>query len=272
MAGAGNRFVVLDALRRPAPADDDLPELARRLCAGERPADGLLLVTALLVKGDDAAAARMRTFNADGSEAGMCGNGLRCVAKLLADRGHAPRGTFVVATAAGPRRVEVLESDGPRSVVRTSLGVPAFDPARIPTTLPGRPPIEAALHVAGKDVRVTCLSMGNPHAVLFVPGVATAAVRTLGPAVENHAAFPERANVGFAEVVSRAELRLRVWERGVGETAACGTGAAAAVVAGVLTGRLDRAVTVRLPGGDLRVEWPGDGQEVTLTGEATVEE
>ena len=262
MHGTGNQFLILDAFRETPPSAEELPALARRLCRRDGGVDGLLVV-----EPDADFSGRMRVYNADGSIAEMCGNGLRCVGRLLVDRGYA-EGEFVVATDAGPRRVAVLASEGERSDVRVSLGRPVFEPALIPTTLTGTPPVETQLAFDEETVSVTSLSMGNPHAVLFVEDSETAPVARLGPLIERHPAFPNRTNVGFVSVASRHELRLRVWERGVGETAACGTGAAAAAVAGLLTGRTDRTVLIRLRGGDLRIDWPDDAAEVTLTGDA----
>lgn len=274
MDGTGNRFYVLDAFREPIPGSDALPSLARTLCRQDSPlragsvsdrssrADGLLIVEPA-----DGVAGRMRVYNADGSIAEMCGNGLRCVAKLLHDRYHVGS-SFTVATDAGSRQIDILSASPEVSHVRIGLGRPIFDPQRIPTTLAGMPPLEQPLRIDDTTWRFTCVSMGNPHAVTFVDDPAAVAVERIGPAVERHAAFPNRTNVEFAVVDSRRHLRLRVWERGVGETAACGTGAAATAVAAILTGRTERDVTVRLPGGDLQIEWPHDEADVSLTGPA----
>jgi diaminopimelate epimerase len=221
----------------------------------------------LIVEPANGTAGRMRVYNADGSIAEMCGNGLRCVAKLLHDRYDAET-SFTIATDAGPRQIRILSASSEVSQVRIGLGRPIFDPLRIPTTLEGMPLIEQPLRVDETTWRFTCISMGNPHAVTFVDDPDAVAVDRIGPAVERHAAFPRRTNVEFAAVDSRRRLRLRVWERGVGETAACGTGAAATAVAAILTGRTERDVTVRLPGGDLQIEWPHDEAEVSLTGPA----
>lgn len=265
MHGTGNAFLVLDVFRQPRPNGSELPALARAVCdrATGPGADGLLVV-----EPSKGFAALMRVYNADGSVAEMCGNGLRCVGKLVADRGYAGR-EFVVATDAGPRHVAVLSSNPKASEVRISLGRPIFEASRIPTTLSGTPPVEVPLGIDEEPaLSVTCVSMGNPHAVTFVDDPGAAPVGRLGPLVERHSAFPNRTNVEFVAAVSPAELRLRVWERGCGETAACGTGAGAAVVAGVLTGRTARGVIVHLRGGDLRIDWPNDSAEVSLTGSA----
>jgi len=265
MHGTRNSFVVLDAFRQAVPSEGELSGLARSACgrATGFGTDGLLVV-----EPDDGVAARMTVYNADGSIPEMCGNGLRCVAKLVADRGYAGR-EFTIATGAGPRLVSVLSSSDTVSEIRIGLGRPILDAERIPTTLPGSPPKEVPLTVDGGTIlSVTCVSMGNPHAVMFVDDPDAAAVESLGPRVERHPAFPNRTNVEFASVVSPTALRLRVWERGCGETAACGTGAGATAVAGVLTGRTGRSVVIRLRGGDLRVDWPADDAEVFLTGDA----
>ena len=274
MHGTANEFLVLDVLRRAVTAGTDLAAVARAACdrTAGLGADGMLVVEPV-----DGFAARMTVYNADGSVPEMCGNGLRCVGKLVADRGDAGR-EFTVLTGAGPRRIEVLSSAGDASDIRISLGRPIFEAARIPTALPGTPPIEVPLPLDGEwgalapgaeaSLRVTCVSMGNPHAVIFVEDPDAVPVERLGPLFERHPAFPNRTNVEFVSVTSPTELRLRVWERGCGETAACGTGAGAATVAAILTGRTDRRVSVRLRGGNLRIEWPEDAAEVSLTGEA----
>lgn len=265
MHGTGNSFLVLDTLRRSLPPEVDLPALARAVCDHKTGtgADGLLVVESAV-----GAAARMTVYNADGSVPEMCGNGLRCVGKLVADRGYAEP-EFTILTDAGPRHVAIISSTGEASQIRISLGRPVLEADLIPTRLSGSPPIEVPLAIDGDvSLPVTCVSMGNPHAVFFVDDPDGAPVHRVGPLVERHPAFPNRTNVEFVRVASPTELRLRVWERGCGETAACGTGAAAAVVAGVLTGRTERSVAVRLRGGDLRVDWPDDEAEVALTGEA----
>ncbi|MGC1272424.1 MAG: diaminopimelate epimerase [Planctomycetaceae bacterium] len=215
MHGTGNAFLVLDAFREAMPRRDELPELARSVCDRTTGfgTDGLLVVEPA-----EDFAGRMTVYNADGSIAEMCGNGLRCIGKLLFDRFYAGS-EFVVQTDAGPRKVTVLSSHGEGSDVRISLGRPIFEPERIPTTLPGHPPIEVPLSLqpgrhadSSHAISVTCVSMGNPHAVIFVPNSDVANVFSIGPIVERHSAFPNRTNVEFVTVVSPSELRLRVWE------------------------------------------------------------
>lgn len=264
MDGTGNRFLVLDVFRECLPNDDALPSLARELC---HPEAGFAVDGLLIAEPAEGFAGRMRVYNADGSIAEMCGNGLRCVGKLLFDR-RSLGSVFTVDTGAGPRTIEVFSSSEEISELRTGLGKPIVEAAAIPTLLKGTPPIEQPIVLEGETWLVTCVSMGNPHAVTFVDDPTRIAVDRIGPQIEHHAAFPNRTNVEFASIVSSSEIRLRVWERGVGETAACGTGAAATTAAAILTGRTGREVTVHLPGGDLQISWPDDRSEIYLTGPA----
>lgn len=260
MQGLGNDFVVIDAVDRPVPlAADRVRRLAdRRLGVGCDQV--LLLEPATAGSGADFG---YRIFNADGGEVEQCGNGARCMARFVWEHRCPGRDEVVFDTAGGQVRL-LREPDGR---VRADMGVPRLDPAEIP--------FEAAvrhttyeLDVDGREVVVAAVSMGNPHAVLRVRDVDQAPVASLGARIEHHPRFPRRANVGFMQVAARDRLRLRVYERGVGETLACGTGACAAVVAGRLQGLLDSSVTVALRGGELTVEWAGEGQPVWLTGPA----
>lgn len=250
--GCGNDYLFLDA-RGGEPAE--LPGLARamshrRFGAG---ADGIILVCPSAT-----ADFRMRIFNADGSEAEMCGNGLRGFAKYVWERGIARKDRLAIETGAGVLDVWPLPDGDRVPSARIDLGRPRLERGEIPMAgAPGRV-VDEALVVDGQTLRVTAVSMGNPHCVTFVPDSGRAPVETLGPKVETHPAFPRRTNVEFVEVLSRREVRQRTWERGAGETWACGTGAAAVCVAGSLTGRTDRQVTVHLVGGDLEVEWTAD--------------
>ena len=200
--------------------------------------------------------------NADGAEAMQCGNGARCLARYARDRGIA--GDELRARAPCGVVAMRIERDGDICV---DMGAPRLEPADIPFAAPRRE-ARYALQVGARSVRIAAVSMGNPHAVLEVESVARADVAGLGGALETHTAFPERANVGFMEIVDPGRIRLRVWERGVGETPGCGTGACAAVAAGRIGGALDAAVTVGLPGGELRVQWDGEGRGVLLRGGA----
>ena len=212
----------------------------------------------------DGVAARYRVFNADGGEVGHCGNGARCVARYLKDRGHTRHDAIVIEALAGLIRLDCRE-DGS---VRVDMGPPRLLPGEVPM-LASAPAELYEVPLGTGKVRVAALSLGNPHVVLTVDAVATAPVAELGAAIATHALFPQGANVGFMEVLDAGHIHLRVFERGVGETPACGTGACAAVVAGRRQGLLGPAVDVALPGGHLWIEWAGQGQPVYMTGPAT---
>jgi diaminopimelate epimerase len=265
MHGLGNDYVYVDAFshRVANPAD-----LARRISARHTGigADGLILIC----PPTDAARAdcRMEMYNADGSRGQMCGNGIRCVGKYVYEHGLARRSLLRVETDAGVKALELHLRNGSVASVTVDMGEPILDGPRIPVAAEGRV-VDAALDVAGTVQRVTCVSMGNPHCVVFVGDVATLDLGTIGPRFEHHPFFPQRVNTEFVQVLSRGALRMRVWERGSGETQACGTGACAVLVAGVLNDRSDRRATIHLLGGDLDIEWcAGDGH-VFMTGPAT---
>jgi diaminopimelate epimerase len=258
MEGLGNDFVVVDATRTPfALAPDEIRRLAdRRFGVG---CDQVLVVVA--ARGD--ADFGYRIFNADGGEVEQCGNGARCFVVYVREHGLTDKREIRVETLGGlivPR----LEDDGEVSV---DMGVPRFTPASIPF-IGGTGAIVEPLDVDGRIVGISTLSMGNPHAVQLVDDVDAAPVATLGPRIEAHPRFPNRVNAGFMQVVDRATIRLRVYERGAGETLACGTGACAAVVAGVRRGLLDAHVRVHTRGGPLTIAWSGDASPVTMKGPA----
>lgn len=264
MHGAGNDYVYVNCFAEPVPRD--IPRLAVAVSDRHQGigADGLILICP-----SETAEARMRMFNADGSESEMCGNGLRCVAKYVYDHGIARKDSLRIETGRGVLTVQVFPGkNGKVEQARINMGTPILESAKIPTTLSGDPPVRAKLDVNGKQLEVTCVSMGNPHCVVFVPEVNDMWVLGIGPQIEKHPAFPNRVNVEFIQVVSPTEFIMRVWERGSGETQACGTGACAACVAGVLAGLTEREVLGHLPGGDLRLEWSASG-DVYLTGPAT---
>lgn len=264
MHGAGNDYVYVDCFSETVPAD--IPNTA--IAISDRHTgvggDGLVLICP-----SEVADARMRMFNADGSESEMCGNAIRCVAKYVSDHGIAAKPELKIETGRGVLTMQLFKGkDGRVEQVTVNMGAPILESARIPTTLPGDPPKNAQLDVAGKLIEVTCVSMGNPHCVTFVDEVNDDWVLRVGPQIERHPAFPRRVNAEFIQVVSPDEFIMRVWERGSGETLACGTGACASAVAGVLTGRTNRKVTAHLRGGDLKLEWASSG-EVFMTGPAT---
>lgn len=256
MHGAGNDYVYVDLFEESV---DDAAALAvavsdRRTGIGS---DGLILLAP-----SEIANVRMVMFNADGSRAQMCGNGIRCLAQLARARGRSDANPMRIETDAGILTAE-LRPDG----VRVDMGPPALAPAALPAALPGDRIVDHPVEIDGHTYRMTCVSMGNPHAVLYVDDVENTDVAEIGAALERHPAFPERVNVSFVEIVDRGRVRQRTWERGSGETFACGTGACAVCVAGVLTGRTDGRLVSRLPGGELLLEWDGDGS-VFMTGPA----
>ena len=261
MHGVGNDFVVFDA-----PADESLlaPGLLRRL--GER-RTGIGFDQALVLERPRRAGTAVfyRIFNRDGDEVEQCGNGARCVAALLKQRGLAPGGSLTLDSPSGVVQARIDGSLG----VSVDMGVPDFDPRSLPFDAP-READSYPLEVAGRSLAIAAVSIGNPHAVLIVPDVETAPVATLGPAIERHPRFAKRVNAGFLEIVSPAEVRLRVYERGAGETLACGTGACAAVAVGRRRRLLDGEVLVRVRGGELRVNWAGPGEHVWLSGPAEI--
>ncbi len=263
MHGAGNDYVYVNCFE---PVElGDVAELARQISDRHFGVggDGLVLICPS-ERGD----ARMRMYNADGSEAEMCGNAVRCVAKFVYDHGIAKKDELQIETGRGVLTLQCSTSSGLVDRVRVNMDQPILTSAEIPTTLPGDPPVKAPLQIGDRTLEVTCVSMGNPHAVTFVDEVSDDWVLNIGPQVEVHEAFPRKINAEFIQVLSPTETRMRVWERGSGETLACGTGACAAVVAGVLAGVNERRVTVHLRGGDLEIEWAESG-EVYMTGPAT---
>ncbi|AKH67872.1 diaminopimelate epimerase [Spongiibacter sp. IMCC21906] len=205
-----------------------------------------------------------RIYNAEGSEVEQCGNGARCFARFVRDKRLTGKKSIKVETLAGILELEVTDN----RQVRVDMGQPILDPMRIPFQAEEEQ-ASYSLTVHDQQWQVGAVSMGNPHVVLPVDDVDNAPVETLGPSIESHSRFPQRVNVGFAQIVNRQTLRLRVFERGVGETLACGTGACAAVVSGIVQGQLDSKVNVSLPGGELSIEWQGLGQPVIMTGPAT---
>lgn len=264
MHGAGNDYVYVNCFDQPLPAD--APELARQMSHRHFGIGGDGLV---LIRPSEVADARMQMFNADGSEAEMCGNAIRCVGKYLYDHGIRRQETLRIETGAGVLTLELEATNGKATRARVDMGEPILEAARIPTTLPGSPVVDVELVVDGKSFQVTCVSMGNPHCVIFVEQLSDELVLGFGPKIEKHAAFPAKVNVEFVEVISPTEVRQRTWERGSGETWACGTGASAVCVAGVLAGRTERKILNHLLGGDLELEWQETSNHVFKIGPAT---
>jgi len=265
MHGIGNDYVYVNCFEEPLPKDP--AGLARKMADRHFGVggDGLILICA----SDNGADARMRMYNADGSEAEMCGNGLRCVAKYVYDHGIKRADSLRIQTGRGNLAVDLELKGGKVDRVRVNMGQPILEAAKIPTSLSGNPPLDVPLTVEGKTLQVTCVSMGNPHCVTYVEHASDELVLGLGPKIERSSAFPARVNVEFIEVVSSREVRQRTWERGSGETLACGTGASAVCVAGALTGRTERRIITHLLGGDLELEWREADNCVYMTGPAT---
>jgi len=262
MHGAGNDYVYVNCFAQPVRHPAALARAVSDRHAGIG-GDGLVLILP-----SRKADARMRMFNPDGTESEMCGNGLRCLAKYVYDHGLARKKELRVETGAGVLTLQLFPGrDGLIERVRVDLGRPRLRPKDIPVRLRGQRAVDAPIKVAGRRRRMTCVSMGNPHAVFFVHDVAKVELERLGPAVERHPLFPRRTNVHIAQVLGRREVRMRTWERGTGVTLACGTGAGAVCVAGALSGRTERRILAHADGGDLELEWADDGH-VFKTGPA----
>ena len=274
MHGIGNDYVYVNCFEEPMPADP--AALAVRIADRHFGVggDGLILICPSKV-----ADAKMRMFNADGSESEMCGNGVRCVAKYVYDHGISRKPVLNIETGNGVLPIALeIECDKVKRA-RVDMGEPILEAAKIPTTLTGERIVDAKLPAitegvpswfarAGMQTTMTCVSMGNPHVTIYCGDVAEVPLSDIGPKIETHSIFPRRINVHFVQVHSPGEVTMRTWERGSGITLACGTGASAVCVAGVLTGRTDRKILAHLPGGDLELEW-GNDNHVYMTGPAT---
>ncbi len=274
MHGIGNDFVCMDCFAQSVDAPADL---AGRICDRHFGVggDGLILIgppahRSLGEGGSQEADVRMRIFNADGSEPEMCGNGVRCVAKYVHDHGLSSANPLRVETAAGVKTIELHLDDAVKVAAATvDMGEPILDPQTIPVNIPQQRVVDLPIRTSKRAFKMTCISMGNPHAVMFVDDVAGVPLEQVGPELERHPLFPQRINAHFVQVHSDAEVTMRTWERGSGITLACGTGASAVCVAGVLTGRTGRKILAHLPGGDLNLEWRQSDNHVYMTGPAT---
>ncbi len=256
MQGAGNDCIIIDAMKT---KPQNPQRLARKICNRRF---GVGADQLLILSKSRKADFKMQIFNADGSEAEMCGNGIRCLARYIREAGYTSKKEMAIETLAGIRNVKVSSK-----VVEVNLGEPRLKGKEIPVHLSGRI-INRPLKIDAKDFRITCLSLGNPHCVIFQENLDNLPLEKYGPLLENYHLFPHRTNVSFVNVLSTADLKVRVWERGVGETLACGTAAAASLVASVLNGFTDRKAKIELPGGKLEVEWNRDDNTVRLTGPA----
>ena len=264
MHGIGNDYVYVSAFDQQPPKD---PAAMARAVSDRHfgiGGDGLILIMP-----SERADAGMRMFNADGSEGEMCGNGVRCVAKYVFDHGIASKDRLKIETGRGVLALDLEIEAGRVGRVRVDMGAPILQANLIPTLFEGNPPVNVPIEAGDSELSVTVVSMGNPHLVAYVSDVDSVPLETLGPLLEHHRAFPRRVNVQIVEIKSPSEVKMRTWERGSGITLACGTGACAVCVAGVLTGRTGPKLLAHLPGGDLELHWPSSTASVFMTGPAT---
>jgi len=261
MHGIGNDYVYFDLRTERVPNPSKLARLISDRHTGIG-SDGLILMAPSQV-----ADVRMEMYNNEGSRGEMCGNGIRCVAKYAIEHGIAKGPHLRIETDCGIKDVDGLIEDGKVHSVRVDMGPPILHAARIPTTIPAAQVVNYPIHLGGQEYRITCVSMGNPHVVVFVEEPQRIDLVEVGPQFENAPVFPQRVNTHFARVDSPTRVTMRTWERGSGATRACGTGACAVCVAGVLTGRTQRSITTSLPGGELQIEWTKN-DHVCMTGPA----
>ncbi|MBR1650988.1 MAG: diaminopimelate epimerase [Lachnospiraceae bacterium] len=272
MHGCGNDYIYVNGAAERIPADKK-PEIVRRLSDRHFGigGDGVIFINP-----SDVADFEMEMFNADGTRSEMCGNGIRCVAKYVYDKGLTSSkeikivsaGKVKIITVETERKSENTPSGKEALTLKVNMGSPILEPENIPVLVSGERAIDADIEVLGKKYKMTCVSMGNPHAIIFSEGVKDMNLETVGPYFENHKLFPRRTNTEFVEVVDKNNVNMRVWERGTGETLACGTGACATAVACVLNGKTENKVRVHLLGGDLDIEWDRDADLVYMTGPA----
>ena len=262
MHGAGNDYIYIDATKS---CPDNLPELAQVMSDRHKGvgSDGLVAIMP-----SDVADFRMRMFNADGSEGEMCGNASRCIAKFVYDKGLTNKSTITLETLAGIKILQIskLNTDGTVREVTVDMGKPSFTPQDVPLSTASEV-VNMPIATSMGEMHITALSMGNPHGVVFIDSVANLAIEGIGVEIQNNPLFPAKANIEFVEVINPDELRMRVYERGSGETQACGTGACATLVAAVVNGKANRKAVIHLLGGDLSIEW-AENDHVMMTGEA----
>lgn len=264
MHGIGNDYVYVncfeESIKNPAEVSKFVSD--RHFGIGS---DGLILISPS-AKADF----RMNIYNADGSQAEMCGNGIRCVAKYVYDYGLTDKTEISVETLAGIKYLKLQVENGKVATVEVNMGAPILEPKEIPVAVEESPVINVPVEVKGKTYHMTCVSMGNPHAIIFMDNVKELDIEAIGPYFENHTVFPKRTNTEFVEVIDRNTVNMRVWERGSDETLACGTGACATTVACILNNKTEDEVTVHLLGGDLKIRWDRKENQVYMTGPATV--
>lgn len=265
MHGCGNDYVYVDCTNEMIENPSEVSKYVsdRHFGIGS---DGLILICS-----SETADFRMAMYNADGSEGAMCGNGIRCVAKYVYDKGLTDKENISIETKSGIKELELTVEDGKVSLVKVNMGAPILRAKDIPVDVDTEKCIDSDINVDGKDYKITCVSMGNPHAVTFIDeDVKTFPIEKIGSKFENHPMFPDRVNTEFVQVLNRHEVNMRVWERGSGETLACGTGTCATVVACVLNGLTDDEVTVHLLGGDLFIKYDRENDTVWMTGPAVI--
>lgn len=265
MHGCGNDYVYVDCTNEMIENPSEVSKYVsdRHFGIGS---DGLILICS-----SETADFRMAMYNADGSEGAMCGNGIRCVAKYVYDKGLTDKKNISIETKSGIKELELTVEDGKVSLVKVNMGAPILNAKDIPVDVDTEKCIDSDINIDGKEYKITCVSMGNPHAVTFIDeDVKTFPIEKIGPKFENHPMFPDRVNTEFVQVLNRHEVNMRVWERGSGETLACGTGTCATVVACVLNGLTDDEVTVHLLGGDLFIKYDRENDTVWMTGSAVI--
>lgn len=264
MHGIGNDYVYVncfeESIKNPAEVSKFVSD--RHFGIGS---DGLILISP-----SAQADFRMNIYNADGSQAEMCGNGIRCVAKYVYDYGLTDKTEISVETLAGIKYLKLQVENGKVATVEVNMGAPILEPKAIPVAVEENPVVNVPVEVKGKTYHMTCVSMGNPHAIIFMDDVKELDIEAIGPFFENHTVFPKRTNTEFVEVLDRNTVNMRVWERGSDETLACGTGACATTVACILNNKTEDEVTVHLLGGDLKIRWDREANQVYMTGPATV--
>lgn len=264
MHGIGNDYVYVncfeESVKNPAEVSKFVSD--RHFGIGS---DGLILISPSAI-----ADFRMNIYNADGSQAEMCGNGIRCVAKYVYDYGLTDKTEISVETLAGIKYLRLQVENGKVASVEVNMGAPILEPKEIPVAVEESPVVNVPVEVKGKIYHMTCVSMGNPHAIIFMNNVKDLDIAAIGPYFENHTVFPKRTNIEFVEVLDRNTVNMRVWERGSDETLACGTGACATTVACILNDKTENEVTVHLLGGDLKIRWDREANQVYMTGPATV--
>ena len=266
MQGCGNDYIYINGFTEKI-AQEKKPKLVRKISDRHFGIGG---DGAIFINPSEEADFEMEMYNADGSRAEMCGNGIRCVAKYVYDKGMTDKEQVSIVSFGNVKYVDLYVEDGLVSSVKVNMGAPILDAEKVPVKSTKSQSVDEPITVNGKEYRMTCVSMGNPHAVIFMEDIAKFDIVSIGPLFENHEVFPNRTNTEFVEVVDRTHVNMRVWERGTGETLACGTGCCATVVACVLNGLTEDKVTVRVLGGEIEIQWDREANLVYMTGPAVI--